>query len=106
MDFVLPFAALVRAAACPPLPPPPALPEFGTHKVCDFLNSFARQLSGYYGPAGVRILLPSRDAEGAPAAHGPEASRGMHARMHLCTAFRTVLDNGLRLLMITPLERM
>ena len=69
-------------------------------QVCDFLNAFTRALSGYYGPAGVRILLPQ---EGA---HEAAQLAAMHARVHLCGAFRQVIDNGLRLLMITPLDRM
>ena len=107
MDYVLPFPALLKQAALPVLPKPPQLPDYGTHKVCDFLNAFARQLSGYYGPAGVRILLPTRaDEEGAPPAHEAAAVEAMHARVHFCAAMRTVLDNGLDLLMIKPLRQM
>lgn len=107
MEFVVPFASVVKAAAQPPLPPPPALPDYGTHKVCDFLNMFARSLSGYYGPAGVRILPLTRDPGGGPAPPPtPEAVAAMHARVHLCAAFRTVLNNGLRLLMVEPLDKM
>lgn len=107
MEYVLPFAWMIETAAMPTLPAPPALPDYGTHKVCDFLNSFTRSLSAYYGPAGVRILVPTKDSEGnaVPAAE-PAAVAAMHARIHLCQAFRQVIDNGLRLLMITPLERM
>jgi hypothetical protein len=34
-------------------------------QVCDFLNSFSRSLSGYYGPAGVRILLSTQEGAAA-----------------------------------------
>ena len=67
--------------------------------MCDFLNSFSRSLSGYYGPAGVRILLSTREGEPA-AAPGDASVAAMHARLHLCAAFRQVIDNGLDLLMI------
>jgi arginyl-tRNA synthetase len=49
MDFVLPFASMIKDGACPALPTPPALPAYGTHKVCDFLNMMVRALSAYYG---------------------------------------------------------
>ena len=73
------------------------------HKICDFLNFFTRTLSAYYGPSGVRILPSKQDMESGI----PEATAAaMHARIHLCGAFKQVIDNGLRLLMIEPLERM
>lgn len=107
MEFVLPFASMIKSAALPTLPTPPGLPDYGTHKVSDFLNAFTRTLSGYYGPAGVRILLQIKDAEGnAMAAQSPAAVAAMNARLHLCATFRQVIDNGLRLLMITPLLQM
>ena len=114
MEFVLPFASMLKAAALPTLPPPPGLPEIGTHKacgsggshtprsfavltrpataqVCDFLNMFTRNLSGYYGPAGVRILVNTKEVDGvAPPPAEPAAVAAMHARVHLCTAFRQV----------------
>ena len=42
----------VTQAALPTIPAPPGLPDFGMHKICDFLNFFTRSLSGYYGPSG------------------------------------------------------
>ena len=58
-------------------------------QVCDFLNTFTRNLSGYYGPAGVRILVSTKAVEGVPLPPpGPAAVAAMHARVHLCTAFR------------------
>jgi hypothetical protein len=33
MEYVLPFATMIKTAALPTLPPPPGLPEYGTHKV-------------------------------------------------------------------------
>jgi len=104
MEYVLPFPAMIKSAALPPLPTPPALPDYGTHKVCDFLNSFSRALSGYYGPAGVRILAREAESGGAPLEAA--AVEAMHARLHLCATFRQVIDNGLDLLMIKPLRQM
>ena len=102
MEFVLPFASMIRDGAMPKLPEPPALPSYGTHKVCEFLNAMVRALSGYYGPQGVRILPTDAQLEGGE--WGGAAA--MHARVQLCKAFKQVIDNGLRLLMIEPLERM
>lgn len=101
LDFVLPFASIIVDAAMPPLPKPPALPSYGMHRICDFLNSFVRALSGYYGPAGVRILPVQSQLDA-----GFNDFAAMHARVHACKAFKQVIDNGLRLLMIEPLERM
>jgi arginyl-tRNA synthetase len=103
MEFVLPFASMIRDGASPALPEPPLLPQYGTHKVCDFLNHMVRALSGYYGPTGVRILPTDSMLEGPEPWDGAAAT---HARVHLCKAFKQVIDNGLRLLMIEPLERM
>jgi hypothetical protein len=111
MEYVLPFASMIKTAALPTLPAPPALPDYGTHKVrgkqaealfllgchpdpcilqvSDFLNSFTRALSGYYGPAGVRILLATKEgADGAPPATDAASIAAMHARVHLCSTFR------------------
>jgi hypothetical protein len=56
----------------------------------------------YNGPAGVRILpMDSQLAAGTW-----DGAAAMHARIHLCKAFKQVIDNGLRLLMIEPLSRM
>ena len=33
MEYVLPFASMIKGAALPTLPAPPSLPEYGTHKV-------------------------------------------------------------------------
>ena len=33
MEYVLPFASMIKVAALPTLPTPPALPDYGTHKV-------------------------------------------------------------------------
>ena len=88
--------------AAPPratIPAPPQLPTVATHRICEFLNFFVRALSSYYGPSGVRIL-PSPDGSGRG---GGDA---MLARIYLCQAFRQVIDNGLRLLMMEPLTRM
>ncbi len=58
-------------------------------QVCDFLNAFTRSLSGYYGPAGVRILLQTKDAAGnAVPVPDAGAAAPMHARVQLCKAFR------------------
>ena len=32
MEYVLPFASMIKIAALPNLPAPPALPDYGTHK--------------------------------------------------------------------------
>ncbi len=32
MEFVLPFASMIKSAALPTLPTPPGLPDYGTHK--------------------------------------------------------------------------
>ena len=102
MEYVLPFASMIRDGASPKLPEPPALPQYGTHKVCEFLNGMVRALSGYYGPSGVRILPTDSQLEDGTW----DGAQAMHARVHLCKAFKQVIDNGLRLLMIEPLERM
>tara|TARA_B100001142_G_scaffold294710_1_gene315106 strand:- start:376 stop:2760 length:2385 start_codon:yes stop_codon:yes gene_type:complete len=101
MEYVLPFASMIREAGHAKLPEPPQLPQYGCHKVCDFLNTMVRQLSGYYGPQGVRILPTDSQLE-----TGWDGVAATHARVHLCKAFKQVIDNGLRLLMIEPLERM
>jgi hypothetical protein len=63
--------------------------SFAPTQVCDFLNAFTRALSTYYGPAGVRILLSTRDAAGnAPPPADANAIAAMHARVHLCNTFR------------------
>ena len=101
VEFILAFPMLIKAAACPDMPKPPTTPEFGCHKICDFLNLFARGLSSFYGPRGVRIL-PKKDQVDIP----QEQEKAMHARVYLCKAFKQVIDNGLGLLMIKPLEKM
>ena len=68
------------------------------HQVCDFLNYMVRALSSYYGPKGVRILpTPDGTMGGGPS---------MYPRMYFCQALKQVIDNGLKLLMIEPLEKM
>jgi len=57
-----------------------------------------RHLSSYYGPSGVRILPSADGKQGGGAA--------MAGRIYLCKAFRQVIDNGLRLTLMEPLERM
>ena len=109
MEYVIPFASMIKGAALPTLPAPPSLPDYGTHKVrfslgctselqhvlsfifqvSDFLNAFTRALSGYYGPAGVRILLSTKDgADGSAPPSNAAAVAAMHARVHLCSTFR------------------
>ena len=58
--------------------------------MADFLNAFTRNLSGYYGPAGVRILAQTKDAAGNAVVPDAGAVAGMHARIHLCNCFRQV----------------
>ena len=101
LDFVLPFASMITDAAMPTLPKPPALPSYGMHRVCDFLNMFVRAASGWYGPAGVRMMPVQSQLDA-----GWNETAAMHARIHACKCFKQVIDNGLRLLMIEPLERM
>ena len=104
MEYVMKFPTLLKDAACPnggALPKPPQNPEFGTHKVCDFLNLFTRKLSSYYGPKGVRILPHKTQTEITS-----EQQAALHARIHLCRAFRQVIDNGLDKLFIKPLRKM
>lgn len=96
MDFVLPFYSIIESSACPTFPQLPGLPEFKTHVMCEYLNSFTRRLSSYY--RSVRILPGDEPGTG-----GGDA---MHARLQLCKAFKQCIDNGLRLLMIEPLEKM
>ena len=67
-------------------------------QVCDFLNFMVRALSSYYGPKGVRILPNSDGTQGGGA--------GMYPRIFFCQALKQVIDNGLKLLMIEPLEKM
>jgi len=98
LDHVLNFSTILKLAASVPLPEPPLLPDYGTHKVCDFLNMMVRAMSSYYGPKGVRIL-PTPDGQcGGGAA--------MYPRIYFCQALKQVIDNGLNLLMIEPLEKM
>ena len=33
MEYVIPFASMIKGAALPTLPAPPLLPDYGTHKV-------------------------------------------------------------------------
>ena len=33
MEYVIPFASMIKGAALPTLPAPPSLPDYGTHKV-------------------------------------------------------------------------
>jgi hypothetical protein len=33
MEYVIPFASMIKQAALPTLPLPPGLPDYGTHKV-------------------------------------------------------------------------
>ena len=47
------WSQTLKAAAAPVLPAPPALPDYGTHKVCDFLNFTVRALRCVPGPARV-----------------------------------------------------
>jgi arginyl-tRNA synthetase len=94
LNFMVPFADMVKTAACPALPQPPQLPEFGTHKVCDFLLLLVNEVSSYY--KRVRILDTS----------GRGGAGGMHARLAFLKAVRQLIDNALRLLTIEPLERM
>ena len=55
----------------------------------DFLNAFTRALSGYYGPAGVRILLSTKEgADGSAPPSDAASVAAMHARVHLCSTFR------------------
>jgi hypothetical protein len=47
----------LKAAAAPVLPEPPALPDYGTHKVCDFLNFTVRSLRCVPSPVRVGYAL-------------------------------------------------
>ena len=98
LEYVLPFAGIVASCTPDSIPPPPALPKVHTHRMCEFLNQFVRSLSSYYGPSGVRILPSADGKQGGGAA--------MAGRIYLCKAFRQVIDNGLRLTLMEPLERM
>jgi len=51
------WSQTLKAAAAPVLPAPPALPDYGTHKVCDFLNFTVRALRCVPGPARVSYAL-------------------------------------------------
>ena len=105
IEFVWSFGQMIKQAACPdPMPAPPQLPEFATHRICEFLNMMVRALSSYYGPKGVRILPRTIDGVLEPVA--TQAQAAMHARVYLCRAFSQVITNGLDLVMIQPLERM
>ncbi|KAJ5078040.1 arginine-tRNA ligase [Anaeramoeba ignava] len=90
LTYVIPFASMIRQAACPDIPPIPKLPEFATHRVSEFLNFFVRNFSSYY--KRVKIL------RGDPLC--------LHPRLRLIQAFKQVFDNALQLLSIKPLERM
>eukprot|EP00002_Diphylleia_rotans_P023990 TRINITY_DN4728_c0_g1_i1.p1 TRINITY_DN4728_c0_g1~~TRINITY_DN4728_c0_g1_i1.p1 ORF type:complete len:700 (+),score=174.72 TRINITY_DN4728_c0_g1_i1:64-2163(+) len=91
MTYVISFPSVVISAGCPLQPPPPQLTEWPTSRICDFLTMFVRGYSSYY--KHVRIINPA-DQE------------SMHARLYLAKAYKQVMDNALRLLMIEPLEKM
>jgi arginyl-tRNA synthetase len=99
LQYVLGLPELVQEAACPTWPTPPQLPDFGTHKVCEYLDNMVRAISSWYGPSGVRVL-PSTMSD----SRGGEM--GTHARMYLLGAFKQCLDNALRLIMVEPLDKM
>lgn len=104
MEFVMSFPGLLKEAASAdrPMPKPPQLPEYGTHKVCEFLNNMTRKLSSYYGPKGVRILPHKSQTTMVTI----DQQKPLHARIYLMKAFRQVIDNGLNKVMIKPLRKM
>ena len=53
---------------------------------------------------GEKLLKQTYEA--VRAGPGWNETASMHARIHACKCFKQVMDNGLRLLMIEPLERM
>eukprot|EP01104_Vermistella_antarctica_P004100 TRINITY_DN14614_c0_g1_i1.p1 TRINITY_DN14614_c0_g1~~TRINITY_DN14614_c0_g1_i1.p1 ORF type:complete len:711 (+),score=253.56 TRINITY_DN14614_c0_g1_i1:127-2259(+) len=91
MDYILPFPGLVLHCACPTIPDEPKLPQFSTSQITDFLVDLVRDFSKYY--ARVKIV---RESE-------PDVT---HARLYWASALQQVLNNGLRLLTITPVEKM
>ncbi|KAK2964370.1 putative Arginine--tRNA ligase [Blattamonas nauphoetae] len=91
MKYALALPGIIEQIACPKIPVRPALPNFPVHFLPEFLINFVRDFSSYYKQN--RIIIPGDIPK-------------THARIWLCTIFRTVLGNGLRLMGITPLERM
>ncbi|KAJ6226430.1 arginine--tRNA ligase [Anaeramoeba flamelloides] len=90
MNYLMKFNRIIRDAAIPKIPVMPKIPEFGTSKIPEFLNFLVRRFSSYY--KRVPIL------NGKP--------EDLHPRLRFVKAVSQVVDNGLRLLSIEPLERM
>jgi len=88
---LLSLSDLVKQSACPSIPPLPALPEFATHKLCDYLVTHVRDFSAYWG--NHRIIQP----DNVPLTH---------ARVQLCNGLRQGVENALHLLGMKPLTRM
>ncbi|KAH7818144.1 putative arginyl-tRNA synthetase [Monocercomonoides exilis] len=91
MKYVLGFPQLVESIACPKFPERPGLPVFAVHLLPEFLISFVRDFSSFY--KANRIIVPGEKEK-------------THARIWLIKMFQQVLGNGLRFMMIRPLERM
>lgn len=95
MTFLIHFPSLIYHIGCPTLPDAPGLPDFPVHLLPDFLISLVRAFSKYW--VAVKILNPNPTKE---------ESEVLFARLYLLKALQIVLNNGLRMLTMTPLERM
>jgi len=94
-EYILAFPTLIEHIACPEIPETPALPEFPVHLLCDFLISLVRHFSKYW--SAVKILKENPTKEEAAT---------LYARLYLLKALQLVLNNGLQMLTMTPLQRM
>lgn len=99
IENVLMFPVMIMQAAMPDVPAEPALPEYGLHKTCDFLLNLTQQFSSFYNKT--HVMVHADKAKNAT----PEELDAMYARIYLIKSLKTVLDNGLRLLMIEPLAK-
>lgn len=93
--LVLMFPSLLVDIACPRLPSPPNLPEFQTQRLCEFLSRIVGLFSKKLW-SRVRILADKDKPEDFPV---------MNTRLYLVKAIHAVMENGIRILTMKPLER-
>lgn len=91
LRYVLQLPSLVEEIALPTLPTRPALPVFPVNRLPEFLIGFVRDFSSFY--KATRIIVPGD-------------VKGTHARIWFVKMIKQVLHNGLKLMLINPVERM
>jgi len=72
MEYVLPFPSMVKAAALPALPRPPALPDYGTHKA-SLLCEVNQALSSSHPPLCRCATSSTPSRARSPATTAPRA---------------------------------